>query len=549
MRAAIYARYSTENQNEKSTEDQIALCRAYAQRQGIEVIAAYQDKAKSGSSILGREGLHDLIHAANKGLFDVVIVEALDRLSRDMEDLAGLHKRFTFLGIQIKAVHEGEINTLIVGLRGLIGQMYREDTAHKVRRGLSALVKKGLSAGGKSYGYQPDPLNKGKFVINEEQAEIVREIYSDYLAGKSPRMIAHELNRRGIRPPRSKQWNASTLNGSGQRGSGILRNPIYTGQIVWNKVKFSKDPDTGKRVSKVNPESVWEYAEVPELRIVPQDLWDAVQEMKQTTSIVHPSHTRRPKRLLSGIVRCGSCGSSMVAGGRDKSGGTRLRCSGYSESNICPSPTSFYIRDVEQLVLDTLSKELTHPKGLGIFVEEYIAERRRLVRDKVARRSSILRKLNAASSEFERILDHLQKGTVEGDDVKGRLSELRELKKALQIELDHEPEMPKEVSLHPAAIANFRRQLANLHQALSEGMASGETEAAKFFRHIVQEIVVRREQATGKLQAEIRGELNSLLAFTTSSEEVRGKAGCGDPIRSQPLSGAVSGNDGCGGRI
>src|SRR3979411_3262395 len=88
-RAVIYARFSTELQNEKSTDDQIALCRAYADRQKIDVIATFEDKARSGASVFGRDGLMQLMDAARQRLFDVVIVEALDRLSRDMEALAG----------------------------------------------------------------------------------------------------------------------------------------------------------------------------------------------------------------------------------------------------------------------------------------------------------------------------------------------------------------------------------------------------------------------------------------------------------------------------
>lgn len=90
-RAVIYARFSTELQNEKSTEDQIALCRAHAARQHLNVVGIYEDKARSGASIFGREGLMRLMDAARERAFDVVLVEALDRLSRDMEDLAGIH--------------------------------------------------------------------------------------------------------------------------------------------------------------------------------------------------------------------------------------------------------------------------------------------------------------------------------------------------------------------------------------------------------------------------------------------------------------------------
>lgn len=135
-RAVIYTRFSTDLQNERSVEDQVTLCRSYALRENIEVVGVYEDRARSGASILGREGLLELLEDARARKFSIVIAEALDRLSRDMEDLAGIHKRLTFLGVEIRAVHEGVVNTVLVGLRGLVGQLYREDNAHKIRRGM-----------------------------------------------------------------------------------------------------------------------------------------------------------------------------------------------------------------------------------------------------------------------------------------------------------------------------------------------------------------------------------------------------------------------------
>jgi hypothetical protein len=177
---------------------------------------------------------------ARERSFDVVVVEALDRLSRDMEDLAGIHKWLSFLGIEIRAVHEGVVNTVLVGLRGLVGQLYREDNAHKLRRGLAGRVGHGLNAGGKAYGHVPLVGDKGKRVIVEAEAEIVRRIFEEYVAGRTPREIAHDLNNEGVSPPRGRSWNASTINGNMQRGTGIIQNELYTGRLVWNKVKWSK---------------------------------------------------------------------------------------------------------------------------------------------------------------------------------------------------------------------------------------------------------------------------------------------------------------------
>jgi len=79
MRTAIYARYSTELQNEKSIEDQVALCRAYAAREGLEIVQVYSDRARSGASLIGRDGILELLLAAKTRAFDVVLTESLAR--------------------------------------------------------------------------------------------------------------------------------------------------------------------------------------------------------------------------------------------------------------------------------------------------------------------------------------------------------------------------------------------------------------------------------------------------------------------------------------
>jgi DNA invertase Pin-like site-specific DNA recombinase len=165
-RATIFARFSTVLQDERSIEDQFALCRAYAEREELQVVETHHDRARSGGPIMGRDGLLRLLERAREGKFEVVIVEALDRLSRDIKDLAGIHKRLSFLGIEIPAVNEGVVNTVLVGLRGLVGQLYREDNAQKVRRGQAGRIGQGLNAGGRTYGYSPLAGEAGKRVLH-----------------------------------------------------------------------------------------------------------------------------------------------------------------------------------------------------------------------------------------------------------------------------------------------------------------------------------------------------------------------------------------------
>src|SRR5690606_31280378 len=96
----------------------------FARRQGLSVVATFDDRARSGASIMGRDGLLSMMETARAGAFDVLIVEALDRLSRDQEDLAGIYKRLTHVGIEIRAVHDGRADIVQIGIRGLVGALY-----------------------------------------------------------------------------------------------------------------------------------------------------------------------------------------------------------------------------------------------------------------------------------------------------------------------------------------------------------------------------------------------------------------------------------------
>ena len=185
MRTAIYARFSTELQHERSIDDQVALCRSHAERNGMQVVAIFDDRARSGASIYGRDGLMRLLDAARDGKFDIILVEALDRLSRDQEDLAGIWKRLNFLGLELRAVHEGTADQIQIGVRGLLGSLFLTDLAHKVRRGMLGVVRDGRNAGGRAYGYRPVPARSGELEIVEDEAEVIRRIFRDYVAGKT----------------------------------------------------------------------------------------------------------------------------------------------------------------------------------------------------------------------------------------------------------------------------------------------------------------------------------------------------------------------------
>jgi site-specific DNA recombinase len=522
-RAVIYTRFSTDLQNERSVEDQVTLCKSYASRENIEVVGVYEDRARSGASILGREGLLELLEDARARKFSIVIAEALDRLSRDMEDLAGIHKRLTFLGVEIRAVHEGVVNTVLVGLRGLVGQLYREDNAHKIRRGMIGRVGQGLNAGGLTFGYAPVSGDKGKRQIVEGEAEIVRRIFAEYVAGRTPRDISHNLNQENVQPPRGRKWNASAINGNRQRGTGILQNELYAGRLIWNKVRMVKDPDTGRRVSRPNPKSEWQSADVPELAIISPDLFHAAQQRKQTRGCTHPNYQRRPRHILSGLLRCGACGSGMSTNGRDKSGRIRIRCSAATESGTCPDPKTFYLETVEKAVLSGLSAELRHPEVIAEYVKTYHEERKRLAAESDAKRIRLQRRLDEIRREIDRLVDGIAKGVGDPNDLGARMNVLSTERKTLSAEFEAEPPPVNVLALHPAVLGRYAEQVGNLQDALAKGINAGDSDGAEAMRDLVETVTVFRDTSRpGGVEVEIAGRLTALLGAPAYPNGVKG---------------------------
>jgi hypothetical protein len=193
--------------------------------------------------------------------FDVVLAESLDRFSRDQEDTAGLFKRLTFAGVNIVTIAEGDITHLHIGFKGTMNALFLKDLAEKTHRGLRGRVEDGKSAGGLCYGYRvvkalnAGTVTTGEREINPEQAAVVERIFRDFLAGVSPKQVAKNLNREGIAGPFGGAWSPSTIYGNGKRGTGILNNELYIGRLVWNRLRYVKNPDTGKRVSRLNPQA------------------------------------------------------------------------------------------------------------------------------------------------------------------------------------------------------------------------------------------------------------------------------------------------------
>ena len=178
LRCALYARYPSDQQRAASIEDQFRVCRERAERECWKIAGAYKDSAISGDSMILRPGIQALLEDARRGLFEIVVAEALDRVSRDQADVATLYKHLCFAGVTIVTLSEGEINELHVGPKGTMNALFLKDLAAKTHRGLRGRVEKGKSGGGLCYGYDVvkavdgtgDPIPGGR-TIDEAYAE------------------------------------------------------------------------------------------------------------------------------------------------------------------------------------------------------------------------------------------------------------------------------------------------------------------------------------------------------------------------------------------
>jgi len=172
MRVAIYARYSSENQSEKSIDDQIRVCKNYIRDHDmtIDETHIYIDEAISGS-IIHRPGLQALEKTIENNEFDAVAVDDLSRLSRSNHQMLTLVLKFNYHQVKIISVSDSIItdednSKLSIHIRGLINELYLDDLRKKTMRGLEGQKLRGFSTGERVFGYYTTPV--GELKLNKK---------------------------------------------------------------------------------------------------------------------------------------------------------------------------------------------------------------------------------------------------------------------------------------------------------------------------------------------------------------------------------------------
>jgi site-specific DNA recombinase len=527
-RVALYARYSSDQQREASIEDQLRLCRLYAEKQGWTIVDSYQDRAVSGASLI-RPGIQALLGDALRGRFEVVVAEALDRISRDQEDVAGVFKRMAFADVKIITLSEGEITHLHVGLKGTMNAQFLKDLADKTRRGLRGRIEAGKAGGGLCYGYEVvkrndaagDPI-RGERRINTTEAQIVRRIFREFAAGKSPRAIAVDLNREGVPGPFGNAWGDVTIRGHASRGNAILNNELYIGRLVWNRQRCIKDPSTGRRVSRRNPEEEWVRTEVPELRIVEDALWQAVKARQAELATVFAATTisvrearakrlnatRRPAFLLSGLLICGCCQGKYGIILKDRYG-----CLNHHRRGSCDNGRTIRRCVIEQRVLSGLTDRLVSPEAVTEAVRAYHQEMNLQNHERRAQTDADRHALPKIERAMMGIMTAIEDGMYQ-PAMKARMTELERQKAEIQTRLRDAPADLPDVNPNVAEI--YRRKVARLADALADSQAG--QEAAVAIRSLIGDVALIPGEQRGEVHATLRGELMAILDLATGRQ-------------------------------
>ena len=426
MRTIIYARYSSDLQNPRSTADQLAALRERADREGWGIVGTFFDdeiSGRAGIEEMQRPGLNAMLARIEQGDIDQVLAEATDRIARHPGDAHAVREHLEYHGARLFTLADGHVDEIVGTIKGLMDARFLKDLADRIRRGQRGQHSRGFNTGGRAYGYRvikpigaDGEIIRGMLEINDEEAAIVRRIFDEIIANISAYAIVKRLNAEGIPSPSGKKWRVSTINGDRVRANGILRNNLYRGVMIYERTHKVYHHKTRRRLIRSNPLNQWRSIDVPHLRIVSDAQWAAVQERFAQFDGVIASKQRRPKRLLSGLGRCGVCGGNWIVYSKDKWG-----CADWKTRGGCTNSRSISMIEYERRALGQLQSILLDTDATALFLERYNESLSRRLAEAATMRAPLERKVEDARGRVRRLIDAVADGGNEFPEIRDRL--------------------------------------------------------------------------------------------------------------------------------
>lgn len=428
MEAAEYLRKSRVEEGldteEVLAKHSMALAK-YAAENGIHVIETYKEVV-SGESLYARPEMLRLLQDVEDGKYDAVLVVDLDRLSRGrMKDQGIILDAFRDSGTLIVTPEKtydlaDELDDEIAEFKTFMSRREYKIINKRLRRGLRQSIESGCYVANAPYGYRKITVDrKPTLEIIEDEAKFVRMMYDMYVDGYGCMAIARHINALGAKPRRSDAFGRSTV-------AIILRNPTYTGKIVWDQKKHIKKGAKGnsKHITIYRPRTEWTIVDGMHPAIISKEQYDKVQEIMDGRYIP-AANDGTIKSPLAGLVKCTNCGKNM-----QRMGGQKVPYLLCNTPNCCAG-TKFEL--VEQSILDHLENvlaDLTVDKpDIPLKGNDY----------QEVRLETIQKELAATERQKGRLYDLLEQGVYDVttfrermEKVKGKLSQLEKEDAALQ---------------------------------------------------------------------------------------------------------------------
>lgn len=461
-----------------------------------------------------RPGLEKLLQLIRAGDINVLVIEDVDRLSRDAEHLHYMVKIFRLHRVAVHTVAAGKVDDLVLAFKGIIGEQQRMRIAYTTRRGLKGKASRGGATGGRVLGYAREIIGQDaqgrdldRLVIDGDQAALVSRIFRLYADGHSLKQICNTLNVEGVPSPRARErghynagiWNPSTLSGDRALGEGTLNNEIYIGRRIFNRRTWVEVPNEKRGFSRrprLNPEADWVIRDESELRIIDQPLWDVVKARQAEARAARDtkfkltgnplSGAKRPAHILSGLVICGACGQPFLA-----TGAGRWRCKGH-RAGACDSG-SIAAGELEARVFAGLRDKLLTPEMVSRFAAALQQELAEATRSLNADRIHLESDLADVRARIAKLVTRLEEEDDAPRSLTQRLKELEAREQDLDRAMATVPEQ-KVVRLPANYEALYRRAVAELdrHLASQDGAAARDA-----IRPIIDRIVVQPGSARG----------------------------------------------------
>jgi len=542
-RVAVYSRFSSDMQNPVSIERQVRTCQEYAERQGwgrVPEAHAFADEAVSGSRSDRTEYqrlLAEIAGSDGRPPFDIVLVEDLSRLTRDMQEATRLVKMAPIWGVRVIGVSDG-VDTarkgtkLLTYMKAAMAEGYLDELKERIRGGLRERFLRGHHPGGTIYGFSTEPIldpsgSRDRFgnpkvlghriLVDPAESEVVKRIFRDAGGGLTPREIAAALMHEGAPKPctryrfqkpgamarQSSPWNPGTV-------LRILRNERYPGRWRWNRATHLDDPETGRRIFRANPSEEVFVHDRPELALVDKATWERVQahmERRRQDVLKDPETGRLMGRAQGcapgkgygnpwhGLLFCGVCGGPFpVIMTKPAKDGRPIRYLGCNRRHYlkerCGNAGVCRLADLDAALRDGLEAHFSDTKlaqkRMRRFLDALAAERQKLTKEEAA--------AERQRAEAERKIERVRRAILDGMAGPTTAAMLNEAEATVQ-----------QAQARLADLARLR-QAKPAMAPLADVLAALKTEAyherRTAYRQLVQRVELRSRRKPGRHQVE-----------------------------------------------